>query len=158
MKVNGTDPLVKLLLELNKQSVETSATSETVNVESLSKKVEEILAGRDEVYIKAGTQLKTEIQFTRQLHETPEAYLHRISSEMMKMKEVESKAAEMGNHALNPQTDTVDKAARAGLLKELIDEERKEGTAASDSKEVRWLLLFSAVFALILLIYLVFLS
>lgn len=157
MKVNGTDPLVKLLLELNKQSVETSETTEKVNVESLSKKVEEILAGRDEVHIKAGTQLKPEVRFTRQLHETPEAYLHRISSEMMKMKEVERKA-EMGNHALNPQTDTVDKAARAGLLKELIDEKRKEGTAASDSKEVRWLLLFSAVFALSLLIYLVFLS
>ncbi|MBO1265352.1 hypothetical protein J3A84_09950 [Proteiniclasticum sp. SCR006] len=158
MKVNGTDPLAKLLMELNKQSNETSAATEKVNVESLSKKVEEILAGRDEVHIKADTQLKPEVHFTRRLHETPEVYFQRISSEMMKTKEVDSNGNAMNNQALHLGTDLVEKAARAGLMKELIDQQKKEQTAASDTKENRWLLIFSAVFVLVLLIYLLFLS
>jgi hypothetical protein len=52
----------------------------------------------------------------------------------------------------------VEKAARAGLMKEFIDQQKKEQTADSDTKENRWLLIFTAIFIAILLIYLLFLS
>ena len=158
MKVNGTDPLVKLLLELNKQSGEASSTSEKVKMESLSKEVEEILARRDEVLLRGDTKLKAEVQFTRQLHETPEAYLQRISSEMAKMKEAERNLLDREDAAVSLQTDTVDKALRAGLLKELVDQENKVEGRSSDTKDTRWLLVFTFIVVFILLLYLLILQ
>ncbi|MFH5834867.1 hypothetical protein ACHAL6_02165 [Proteiniclasticum sp. C24MP] len=158
MKVNGTDPLVKLLLELNKRSGEASSTSEKVMMESLSKEVEEILARRDEVLLRGDTKLKAEVHFTRQLHETPEAYLQRISSEMAKMKETERNLLDREDAAVSLQTDTVDKALRAGLLKELVDQENKVEGRSSDTKDTRWLLVFTFIVVFILLLYLLILQ
>lgn len=157
MKVNGTDPIIKLLLEFNRQGEEASSPGKG-DLDTLSKKVEELLVKRDEVLVKGDVQRKPEVQFTRRFHETPEVYLQRVSSEMMKTKEVDSNENEMYNQALHLGTDVVEKAARAGLMKELIDQQKKEQTADSDTKENRWLLIFTAIFIAILLIYLLFLS
>lgn len=156
MKVNGTDSLIKLLLELNNQNFKMPASSEKVNIENLSKRVEEVLAQRDEVILRGDSTPKVEIVFTRQLHETPEAYLQRISCEMIKMKEPQKTIQEEQRHLLPKNDDTVDIALRAGLLKEYVDQNKLKKSIASDGKETRWLLIFSVSFIAVLIIYLIF--
>lgn len=155
MKVNGTDPLIKLLLELNNQNLKMPPSSEKVNMENLSKQVEKILIQRDEVILRGDSLLRSEIQFTRQLHETPVAYLQRISAEMTKMKESQNSIQEE-RQLLQQNDEAVDIALRAGLLKEYVDEDKLEKSIASDTKETRWLLIFSVSFIAVLIIYLIF--
>jgi len=156
MKVNGTDPLAKLLLELNNQSFRAPAPGEKVNSENLSIKVEQILKLSDEVILRGDSLLKQEIQFTRQLHETPEAYLQRISYEMIKLKESQSIMQEEQRQLLHHNNEAVDIALRAGLLKELVDKEKLKKRILSDGKETRWLLIFSVSFIALLIVYLIF--
>jgi len=156
MKVNGTDPLIKLLLELNNQNFKTPTSGEKVNIENLSKQVEEILIQRDEVILRGDTVLKPEIQFIRQLHEAPEAYLQRISSEMIKMKESQNGIPEEKRQLFQPNDSTVEVALRAGLVKELVDQDKLRKITVSDTKETRWLLIISVSFIALLIIYLIF--
>lgn len=156
MKVNGTDPLIKPLLELNNQNFMRPASGEKVNIENLSNQIEEILTQSNKVILRGDLILKTEIQFTRQLHETPEVYLQRISSEMIKMKELQNSIQEEQRQLLTPYDDTVDIALRAGLLKEYVEKDKLKESMASDVAETRWLLIFSATFIALLIVYLIF--
>ncbi len=156
MRVNGTDPLVKLLLELNNQNFKTPTPGEKVNMENLSKQVEEILIQKDEVIIRGESLLKPDIQFTRQIHETPEVYLQRISSEMIKMKESQNRIQEEQRQLMKLNDETVNIALRAGLLKELIEGDNVKENSTSSAKETRWLLIFFVSFTALLIIYLTF--
>lgn len=156
MKVNGTDSLIKLFLELNNQNLKTPTPGEKVNIENLPKQVIEILIQRDEVILRGDLILKPEIQFTRQLHETPEAYLQRISSEMIKMKESQNGIQEEQMQLLRANEGIVDIALKSGLHKELVDQNRLKKSIPSDAKEIRWLLIFSVSLMAVLIIYLIF--
>ncbi len=159
MKISGEGPLLKLLLEFNKENGSTSVPSGKISMENLSKEVEQVLLNRDEVILRGETGLKLKIEFTRQLHEAPEAYLHRISSEMIKMKELENSKLGEQKIMLNLNNEAVDKAIKFGLLKELINHKSKENESLSSyPKENRWLLIFSSVFIGLLIIYLLFLK
>jgi len=156
MKVNGPDPLIRLLLDSNNQNSRELVAGEKVNIENLLNQVEEILTQRDEVILRVDLLRKPEIRFTRQLQETPEAYLRRISSEMIRMKESQNSILEEQRQLLYQNDDTLVIALRAGLLKELVDQNRLKKSISSDGKETRFLLIFSTSFIALLIIFLVF--
>ena len=156
MKVNGTDSLIKSLLELNNQNLKMPPSSEKVNIKNLSNKVEELLIQKDEVNLRGDSLVKAEIQFTRQHHETAEAYLQRISSEMIKIKESQNGEQEDNHQLLHSNEYTADIALRFGLLKEYGDGYKQEENTISNFKETKWILIFSASFIAVLIIYLIF--
>jgi len=156
MKVNGTDQLIKLLFELKNQNFRTPASSEKVNIEKLSNQIEEIFTQRDEVVLRGDSTLKPEIQFARQLYETPEAYLHRIYTEMIKMRESQNSIQEQQRQLLTKNDEAVDIALRTGLLSEYIGQNKQKRSIPSEGKETRRLLIFSTTFIALLIIYLIF--
>jgi|GEM_PF-1209548 len=86
MKVEGQDPLLKLLLSLQVKPGENTEITEEKAL-AVTKEVEKILGEKDQVILRSG--VKAEVEFIRRPGEDPSKYLQRISTEMAKLREEE---------------------------------------------------------------------
>lgn len=154
MKVKGTDEIVKLLLEMKvAESDGTNIKSHEI-LEKTTQKVEEAILRKDEFIPRdQGNHIKAEVQFTKSLHESPEAYLHRISSEVIKLRENMNMDQPDSSEMDDSNTAAVETAIRSGLLKDFTEsngEKKREVAGESSSK---WLYRLVVVFSLVLMAY-----
>lgn len=146
MKIEGQDPLVKLLLTLQGKSGESGEISEEKAL-AVSKEVERILTGKDEMVLQRGG--KTEVEFVRRPGEDPARYLQRVSSEMVKLREEENLGSD---DKKAPPQDTAQKMSLQALYHGLWRKEKEHRKEVSDTQkniESRGPLLF--IFAVVLL-------
>ncbi len=155
MKVNGTDEIIKLLLVVKVGEGGIKKTDRTENLEKTLQIVDEMI--RKDEFIQSGkvNNIKTEIQFTKNLNESPEAYLHRISAEVINQRESNKTNLNDSDHSskLN-RKDVAKTVTRSGLLKELLFPQNENGNRMLKDIHNKWLSRVIAVFLLVLFIYL----
>ena len=87
MKVNGTEEIIKLLLEVKVGQGGIKNPDRSENLEKTHKNVDEMI--RKDEFIQSGKviNVKSEVEFTKNLNESAEEYLHRISAEVINQRE-----------------------------------------------------------------------
>ena len=115
MRIEGQDPLLKLLQELNQSKGPAGDKAEERNTKEVLKIVQRNLLERDEVQLH-GMRDALEVHYTRRPEESPESYFQRISAEISKRKEPVNEAAD---GYLNASESLQEKMTQAALYHEL---------------------------------------
>ncbi len=154
MKVNGTEEIIKLLLKVKVGEGGTINPHRTDNLENTLQKVDEMIRNDEFIQSEKLNNVKTEVQFSKTLNESPEAYLHRISKEVINKRE--SDKATLGNSVHSDKTyinEIVETAARTGLLKDFILSKNEYSNRTLGDFNIVWMSKVIAVFLFVLLIY-----
>lgn len=157
MKINGSDEIIKLLLEIK---VNEGGKNQEVpdNIDKIAQRVEEIIIRKDEFILRDNkNNTKAEVQFTKSIKESPEMYLQRISAEVISQREnenINSKKRAQTND-LNGN-EIIETAARSGLLNDMILSKEGNGNEPSADNDRKWLSRLIIVFLIVMIIYFIF--
>lgn len=86
MKVEGQDPLIKLLWQLSQNNASVHDEMSHLKPDEALEEMDKILAERDQVLLRGDKGL-LEVQYSRKTGETAKEYLHRISTETSRRKD-----------------------------------------------------------------------
>ena len=159
MKVSGTGEIIKLLLEVKVGEGEIKNPERTENIEKTLQKVDEMIS-KDE-FIQNGkvNNVKTEVQFTKNLNESPETYLHRISTEVINQREsIKANLNDSEHSSKLIRKEVAETVTRSGLLKELLFPPNENSNRTLGDINNKWLSRVIAVFLLVLFIYFLFIQ
>ncbi len=156
MKIEGQDPLLRMLQQLNLNRAGSKENDLNLKPEEVMKEVEKILAERDQVLL-TGERSSLEIEYSRKPGETPETYLQRISAEISRHKENENDL-EASDRMLRAGEDAMEKTA---LYYELAKNglKREESTALSSDNSSggeKLLYIFAITVIISVIIYILF--
>lgn len=156
MRIEGQDPLIRILEQINNSSIGHRENGEHLKPEEILKEVERILAERDQVLL-TGERSSLEIEYSRKPGETPETYLQRISAEISRHKENENDL-EASDRMLRTGEDAMEKTA---LYYELAKNglKREESTALSSDNSSggeKLLYIFAITVIISVIIYILF--
>ena len=131
MRIEGQDPLIRILEQINNSSIGHRENGEHLKPEEILKEVERVLTERDQVLL-TGEISSQEIGYSRKQGEAPETYLRRISWEISRQIEREK---EVGS--LNQMREGIEGSMeQTALYHELAKKEfAKERSSASSSNE-----------------------
>ncbi|WP_313119048.1 hypothetical protein [Proteiniclasticum ruminis] len=131
MRIEGQDPLIRILEQINNSSIGHRENGEHLKPEEVLKEVKLALSERDQVLL-TGEKGSLEITYSRKPGETPETYLQRISLEISRQIEREK---EVGS--LNQMREGIEGSMeQTALYHELAKKEfAKERSSASSSNE-----------------------
>ncbi|HCW73427.1 MAG TPA: hypothetical protein DHM90_06095 [Clostridiaceae bacterium] len=159
MKVNGTEEIIKLLLEVKVGEGGIKNPDRTENLEKTLKNVDEMI--RKDEFMQSGkvNNVKTEIQFTKNLYESPEAYLHRISKEVINVRENERINLDDSVLHYNLNNNEIgDTITRSGLLKDVLSPINEKSNKTLGDIHNKWLSKVIVIFLLVLFIYFLFIQ
>lgn len=88
MRVDGQDPILKLIQQLNLKDVSSLDETKNQKTEEAMKEVRQLLLERDQVLLR-GEKDGVEVQFSRKPGESPESYFQRVSTELLNQKGLE---------------------------------------------------------------------
>jgi len=127
MRIEGQDPLIRILEQINNSSIGHRENGEHLKPEEILKEVERVLTERDQVLL-TGEKNSQEIGYSRKQGEAPETYLRRISWEISRQIEREK---EVGS--LNQMREGIEGSMeQTALYHELAKKEfAKERSSAS---------------------------
>jgi len=157
VRIEGQDPLIKLIQQLNQNHVPSQEGTVELKPEEVLKEVELILRERDQVLLQ-GEKGSMTVQYSKKPGESPEAYLQRISLEISKQKENEKELERMNEISRKAMDQSMSQAA---LYHELAkDHRKKERSNVSTSDSSQWrenvLYIFFIVMLLSIILYILF--
>jgi len=159
MKINRTDEIIKLLLEIKLVEGEIRNSSNPDNNQKSAQMVEELILRKDEFIQSDKTYIiKDKIQFSRNYNESPEIYLHRISNEVIKQRENMNIDLVNKTEFNDLNGIRIETAIRSGLLKDFIGANKEKKNEPTIDKVNKWLYRLIMIFSVILLIYFFFIQ
>lgn len=157
MKISGPDQIIRLILEMNEKRINTIDQEQSERIEAISKEIVKITEQKDDVILSSRGILKTEVQFNRGSDESPEAYLHRISNEIITQKELLKNDNLRGFQKENLNNSIVDQALISGLIKNLFENrsntDNDTSTEAIENKSLKMMIVFVFISILIYLVF-----
>ncbi|SFN83909.1 hypothetical protein [Proteiniclasticum ruminis] len=156
MRIEGHDPLVRLLEQLNSNSVGNNENGEHLKPEEILKEVERVLTERDQVLL-TGEKSSQEVAYSRKQGEAPETYLRRISWEISRQKESE-KGSGGSDQVQKRIEDAMEQAALYhDLAKNSIKRNESRSPSSGDSMgSEKILYLFAMVMVISIVLYILF--
>lgn len=155
MKISGTDEINQLLLEIKVRDEGIDNSDTPKNLEKLTQKYEETFLRKDE-FIRSGktTNIKTEVQFTKNFSELPKAYLQRIATEVINQRESDKTNLNDSEHSnKSNKNEIVETAVRTGLVKYFMLSKIEYSNKSIVDLQNKWLLRVILVFLIVILIY-----
>lgn len=152
MKINGADEIIKLLLDVKAGEAEIKNSSNPLNAERTAQKADEAVPGKDE-FILNKNNIAAEIKFTKSPGETPEAYFHRISNELIRQRDNIYAEPGAGLEFKDPNREMAEHAIRSGLLKDFMAADKENNREQTKDNGKKWLYRFIVIFTLMLLLY-----
>lgn len=156
MRIEGHDPLVRLLEQLNSNSVGNNENGEHLKPEEILKEVERVLTERDQVLL-TGEKSSQEIGYSRKQGEAPETYLRRISWEISRQKESE-KGSGGSDQVQKRIEDAMEQAALYHeLAKNTMNSNKSRSPSSGDSLDIEKILyIFTMVMVISIILYILF--
>ena len=157
MRIEGQDPLIKLIQQLNQNHVPSQEGTVELKPEEVLKEVELILRERDQVLLQ-GEKGSMTVQYSKKPGESPEAYLQRISLEISKQKENEKEMERMNEISKKGMEQSVSQTA---LYYELAKDHRKKehlnvSTSDGSLPREKLLYIFFIVMLFSIILYILF--
>ncbi|WP_312713117.1 hypothetical protein [Proteiniclasticum ruminis] len=156
MKIEGQDPLLRMLQQLNLNRAGSKENDLNLKPEEVMKEVERILIERDQVLL-TGEKSSQEIGYSRKQGEAPETYLRRISWEISRQKESEKGSGE-SDQVQKRIEDAMEQAALYHeLAKNTMNRNKSRSPSSGDSLDIEKILyIFTMVMVISIILYILF--
>lgn len=157
VRIEGQDPLLRLLQQLNKSNGNSSEEIEKIKPEEALKELKRNLLDKDQFH-QQGENGAMEVQFFRKPGESPESYLQRISAAVIKQREMEKEM--LDNNQDVPKT-VQDAITQTALYHELAKDSKKNENAhppmsGNITFQFKLLHIFAILMFISILLYIVF--